>query len=173
MNDIQLIWEAYLQESYFDSWQLPEGCEDWRVKYKNEVGQMALDNKTAHDLILKGCKPMGSFQSKEDAKLIASLQQNGMHAKVSGSQTMVGPDPEWVKRGAQAHAEQKHVEFGKALGFGEHSVDIGTPEAQAQYQQFHQREKGQQARDQKMSERGAAIQRQGPSHPDYQETPEL
>tara|TARA_R110002074_G_scaffold310686_1_gene481521 strand:+ start:163 stop:663 length:501 start_codon:yes stop_codon:yes gene_type:complete len=139
VNDSQLIWEAYLQESYFDSWQLPDGCEDWRVKYKNEVGQMALDPLTVHDLILKGCKPMGSFDSKEDAKLIASLQQNGMHIEVSGDLMIIGPDPEWVKRGAQAHGEQDHVEFGKALGFGDHSIDIGTPEVQARAQQFHQK----------------------------------
>ena len=162
-----------LQESHFDSWQLPDGCEDWRAKYKNEVGQMALDNKTSHDLILKGCKPMGSFQSKEDAKLIASLQQNGMHTEVSGNQTMVGPDPKWIKRGAQAHAARDHIEFGKALGYGEHSIDIGDSWRQATYADYHDKRREQYKRDVEMSERGAAIKRQGPSHPDYQETPVL
>ena len=50
-----------------------------------------------------------------------NLIKNGMHAEASSDgQICIGPDPEWVKKGAQAQVAQNHVEFGKALGFGEH-----------------------------------------------------
>ena len=130
------------QNSYFDSWKLPAQCEDWRVKYKNAAGQMALDNKSVHDLILKGCKPMGSFDNVQDKELIANLIKNGMHAEASSDgQICIGPDPEWVKKGAQAQVVQNHVEFGKALGFGEHSMDTSDPEIRKKALKYHQEKK--------------------------------
>jgi uncharacterized protein YbcV (DUF1398 family) len=129
------------QNSYFDSWKLPAQCEDWRVSHKNAAGQMALNSKLVHDLILKGCKPMGSFDNVQDEELIANLIQNRMHFEVSGSQTFIGSNPEWVKKGVRAHAAQDHIEFGKALGFGEHSVDTSDPEILKKSLKHHQKEK--------------------------------
>lgn len=117
-----------LNESYFDAWKLPDGCEDWRIKYKNDAGLMELNPWAVYDLMIKGCKPMASLETKKYGDLIASMQQAGLYTEVNGPLTFIGKDPEWVKKGIQAWKAQDHVEFGKALGFGEHSINIKDDE---------------------------------------------
>jgi hypothetical protein len=140
-KDTQLIWEAFLGESYFDSWQLPAGHEDWRVKNKNENGVIKISNELAFDLMSRGSKPMTMLDSTDEkqAKMISHLQKLGFDA-IKGdkhpdpdlrNQVFVGISPEWVEKGIQAWYDSDHIELGKALGFGEHSLDLDAPEQKA------------------------------------------
>ena len=152
-KDTQLIWEAFLGESYFDSWKLPEGHEDWRVKNKNEDGVIAISNELAFDLMTQGSKPMTMLDSTDEkqAKMISHLQEKGFAVKKADNHpdpdlrpeaaarkphgtrnhVFVGISPEWVEKGIQAWYDFDHIELGKALGFGEHSMDLSDPEYQA------------------------------------------
>ena len=140
-KDTQLIWEAFLGESYFDSWQLPEGHEDWRVKNKNEDGVIAISNELAFDLMTQGSKPMTMLDSTDEkqAKMISHLQKLRFATKKGDkhldpdlrTQVFVGISPEWVEKGIQAWYDGDHIELGKALGFGEHSLDLAAPEQRA------------------------------------------
>ena len=138
----RLIWEAYVeswgdttpktQESYFDSWQLPAGCEDWRVKHKNVVGVIGYGPAEIRDLMVKGCKPMATLETDLHSAIISDLQQRGFYVEpVEKGKTFIGRDPEWVKKGIEAWRAQDHVQYGKALGYGEHSVNIRDPDFQA------------------------------------------
>jgi len=140
-KDTQLIWEAFLGESYFDSWELPEGHEDWRVKNKDKDGVVAISNELAFDLMVQGSKPMTILDSTDEkqAKMISHLQKLGFDA-IKGdkhsdpdlrTQVFVGISPEWVEKGLQAWYDSDHIELGKALGFGEHSLDLDAPEQKA------------------------------------------
>jgi len=136
-KDTQLIWEAFLGETYFDSWKLPEGCEDWRLKYKNEVGLMQFGPAEVRDLMMKDCKPMATLDTDLHSAIISELQQKGLYVEpVEKGLTFIGRDPEWVKKGIEAWRAQDHVEYGKALGFGEHSYDIKEPETHARNVKF-------------------------------------
>ena len=142
-KDTQLIWEAFLGESYFDSWKLPEGHEDWRVKNKNEngvIGELTIMDQ--FNLLLKGSKPMAMLDGtdEKEAKMISQLQEKGFAVKKADNHpdpkrpqgaVFVGINPEWVEKGIQAWYDNDDIEFGKALGFGEHSMDLRTPEYQA------------------------------------------
>ena len=140
-KDTQLIWEAFLGESYFDSWQLPEGHEDWRVKNKNENSVVDIPVELAFDLMTQGSKPMTMLDSTDEkqAKMISHLQKLGFATKKGDkhpdpdlrNQVFVGISPEWVEKGVQAWYDSDHIELGKALCFGEHSLDLDAPEQKA------------------------------------------
>ena len=137
-KDTQLIWEAFLGESYFDSWQLPEGHEDWRVKNKDEDGVIPISAELAVDLMLKGSKPMTILDMKKEKefnmannliRLGWAAQQADKHPDPDRrNQVFVGISPEWVEKAIQAWYRSDHIEVGKALGFGEHSLDLAAPE---------------------------------------------
>ncbi len=142
-KDTQLIWEAFLGESYFDShWKLPEGHEDWRVKNKDEDGVIPIPDELAVDLMLKGSKPMTMLDTddKKQKNMLDNLVRMGWPAKEADKHpdpkrhrnlVFVGITQDWVEKGVQAWYDNDDIEIGKALGFGEHSKDLSDPEYQA------------------------------------------
>ena len=142
-KDTLLSWEAFLGESYFDSWQLPEGHEDWRAKNKNEHGVIGdLTIMDQFNLLTKGSKPMMILDTADEKKaaMVSHLQKLGFDAikadkhpdpKRHRDNVFVGISPEWVEKGIQAWYDNDDIEIGKSLGYGDHSMDLSNPEYQA------------------------------------------
>jgi hypothetical protein len=138
-KDTQLIWEAFLGESYFDSWKLPEGHEDWRVKNKDEDGVIPVEDDLAVDLMLRGSKPMTMLNTDDEKQknMLDNLVRMGWPAKEADKHpdpkrhrnlVFVGITQDWVEKGIQAWYDNDHIEIGKALGYGEHSKDLSDPD---------------------------------------------